>query len=88
MDRLTRMLGGLPRQGRATVWTTLQTFLPPGGEVSEDPLFCRSAVASVLTASLELAKQGQLEIRQDGPFRPVYLRGRTVDDQSEEPSHE
>lgn len=71
LNRLTKMLGALPKQGRATVWTTLQSFVPENA----DPLYRRSAISSVLTASLEMAKQGALEIRQDGPFRPIYMRG-------------
>jgi segregation and condensation protein A len=71
VERMTKMLGNLPRSGPHSVWTTLQSFLP---EMGEDKLFYRSSVASTFTAGLELAKQGKLEIRQDGPFRPIYLR--------------
>lgn len=71
LTRLTRMLGNLPKSGLNSVWATLQSFLP---ENITDKLFGRSALASTLTAGLELVKQGQLEIRQDGPFRPIYLR--------------
>jgi segregation and condensation protein A len=71
MDRMARMLGNLPRSGIQSVWTTLQSFLP---ENIQDPLMLRSATASTFTASLELAKQGKLEIRQDALFRPIYLR--------------
>ena len=78
LERLGRMLGRLPKQGRNTVWTTLQSFLPE----TADPLYSRSALSSVLTASLEMVKQGTLEIRQDGLFRPIYLRGRDADPQA------
>lgn len=71
MERLVRMLGDLPRQGVHSVWTTLSDFLP---RAPKDSLLHRSALASLLTASLEMTKQGTLEIRQDGPFRPVYIR--------------
>jgi segregation and condensation protein A len=71
MDRLTRMLGDLPRQGPHSVWTTLSDFLP---RTEGGGLLSRSALASLLTASLEMTKQGALEIRQDGPFRPIYVR--------------
>jgi segregation and condensation protein A len=71
MDRLTRMLGKLPRSGLHSVWTTLESFIPEG---VKNRLYGRSALASTFTAGLELAKQGKLEIRQDGLFRPVYLR--------------
>jgi segregation and condensation protein A len=34
-----------------------------------------STLASTLTATLELAKQGKVELKQDGLFRPIYMRG-------------
>ncbi len=71
MDRLIRMLGDLPRQGPHSAWTTLSDFLP---RTEGGGLLSRSALASLLTASLEMTKQGALEIRQDGPFRPIYVR--------------
>ncbi len=70
-DKLTKMLGNLPRTGPYSVWTTLQSFVPEG---IKDPLLLRSTVASTFTAGLEMAKQGKLEIRQDGAFRTIYLR--------------
>jgi segregation and condensation protein A len=70
--RLERMLGQLPKKDRGTVWATLDSFLPERGS---SRLFARSSLASTLTAMLELAKQGKLEVRQDGLFRPIYLRG-------------
>jgi segregation and condensation protein A len=51
-------------------WTELSAFLP--GEYS-GPLR-RSAVASTFVAALELARQGKLELQQDGAFAPLYLR--------------
>ncbi|MGB0719604.1 MAG: segregation and condensation protein A [Bdellovibrionales bacterium] len=75
LSRVTRMLGKLPRPknggGVHSVWTTLESFIPEG---IKDRLYGRSAMASTLTAGLELAKQGKLEIKQDGLFRPIYLR--------------
>ncbi len=73
MDRLSRMLGALPRKGPMSVWTTLQSIIP---EDIADRLLSRSALASTFTAGLELVKQGKLEIRQDGPFTPVYMRAK------------
>jgi segregation and condensation protein A len=70
-DRLAKMLGNLPRTGPHSVWTTLESFIP---ENIKDPLLLRSTVASTFTAGLELAKQGKLEIRQDGAFRTIYMR--------------
>ncbi len=71
LHRLTKMLGSLPRKGLNSVWATLESFMP---ERIKDRLYGRSALASTLTASLELAKQGRLEMKQDGLFRPVYMR--------------
>jgi segregation and condensation protein A len=74
MERMTAMLGKLPRNGPYSVWTTLDSFLP---QKSDDKLYTRSSLASMLTVTLELAKQGKIEVRQDGPFRPVYMRATT-----------
>ena len=80
MSRLTRMLGNLPRKGLNSVWATLTSFMP---ERIKDKLYARSAMASTFTASLELVKQGNLEIKQDGAFRPIYMRARQVDELEE-----
>lgn len=76
MSRLTRMLGNLPRKGMHSVWTTLESFMPDG---VKDRIYGRSALASTFTAGLELVKQGKLEIKQDGAFRPIYMRSRIVE---------
>lgn len=81
MQRMKKMLGALPKKGMKSVWTTLHSFLPDEEEES-DPFFKRSALASTFTAGLELVKQGKLEVRQDGLFRPVYLR--TLDEAATE----
>lgn len=70
-DRMAKMLGNLPRTGPHSVWTTLESFIPEG---ITDPLLVRSSVASTFTAGLEMAKQGKLEIRQEGAFKTIYLR--------------
>ena len=72
MERVRRMLGQLPKGERGTVWATLESFMPPKGS---NQLFTRSSLASTLTAMLELAKQGKVEVKQDGLFRPIYMRG-------------
>lgn len=65
IGRLKRLLGETPG------WRSLQGFLPPD---LQDDLLRRSAVATTLTASLELCREGKLRIRQDGTFGPIYLR--------------
>lgn len=74
LERVERMLGQLPRGERGTVWTTLDSFLPDR-KPTHKPLYMRSSLASTLTVMLELAKQGRIEVKQDGLFRPVYMRG-------------
>ncbi|MFP6741642.1 MAG: ScpA family protein [Alphaproteobacteria bacterium] len=52
-------------------WQTLVSFLPPG--LSSD-VIGRSMVASTFAASLELARQGEVKLRQSKPFAPLFLR--------------
>jgi segregation and condensation protein A len=56
--------------GTAVDWTELEHFLP----AAPDPGLARSARASSFLAMLELAKQGRLELRQAGPFEPLWVR--------------
>jgi segregation and condensation protein A len=67
IERLRRLLGVMPS------WNALQSFLP---EILGAGLERRSAIASIFAATLELVKNGELELRQDGGFAPIYLRGR------------
>lgn len=76
-DQMTSMLGRLPRKGKHSVWTTLQSFIP---DDVKDILYGRSSLASMFTVSLEMAKQGSIEIKQDGLFRPIYLRKNIEDE--------
>ena len=54
-------------------WTNLQRFLPEGW--GSDGRRQRSALASTFAASLELTKQGRVELRQSDAFAPLHLRG-------------
>ena len=38
-----------------------------------------TVIASSFTASLELAREGSIEIRQERAFDPIYLRRRRFD---------
>jgi segregation and condensation protein A len=66
--RLEAVLGRIPD------WVLLESFLPdvapPDGEGR------RTYVASSFSAALELAKEGQAELRQEGLFAPIYVRPR------------
>lgn len=55
-------------------WADLARFLPEGWASAPDRR--RSAMASTFAASLELAKQGRVELRQLEAFAPLHLRGR------------
>ena len=70
MDQALERLKTL--MGAAIEWGQLASFLPEGWAV--EPARRRSAIASTFAAALELAKLGQLEIRQEETFAPIYLR--------------
>ena len=61
--------------GSALDWTALEAFLPTG----HDGPMAKSALASSFVAALELARQGRVEIQQDGIFEPIYLRAAMPD---------
>ena len=69
---LERMRGLI---GYAGDWTDLVSYLPDGWE--SDPARRRSATAASFAASLELAKEGKLEIRQAETFAPIHIRSRS-----------
>ncbi|HUR42666.1 MAG TPA: ScpA family protein [Aestuariivirga sp.] len=59
--------------GAMTEWGTLDRWL---AEYLDDPEMQRSVTASSFTASLELVREGILEIRQEAAFKPIYVRRR------------
>jgi segregation and condensation protein A len=66
LGRLARMLGSLPD------WTALEKFLP---EALCAPIQRKAALASTLIAGLEMARDGQLRLRQEAAFGPILIRG-------------
>ncbi len=66
LDRLRRLLGR-----HVPDWKTLSAFLPRD---PADPLLRRSALAATFVASLELVKEGVLELRQTEPYGDILLR--------------
>ena len=66
---LDRMRGLI---GYAGDWTDLMGYLPDGW--AHDPVRRRSATAATFAASLELAKQGQIELRQADTFAAITIR--------------
>ena len=69
MDDALRHLA--PFLGHVPDWRELTNFLPDElrGEV-----FRRSVFAATFAATLELARDGRIELRQDRAFGPIYLR--------------
>jgi segregation and condensation protein A len=63
--RLSEMLPSMPE------WESMARFLPP--EAGRG-ITLRSAVATTFAASLELAREGKLQLRQFEPFGRIYVR--------------
>ena len=64
--------------GFAGDWTDLMSYLPEDWSV--DPVKRRSARAATFAASLELVKQGKIELRQNETFAAIELRSRRQGD--------
>jgi len=62
---LTRMIGEI------SDWTALEQYLL---RYMTTPAERITAMASAFAASLELVREGRLEIRQEGAFQPIYMR--------------
>ena len=64
---LTRLVGSFED------WTALDSFLI---EYLTSPEERPTAIASSFAASLELVREGKIEVRQHAAFEPLYLRSR------------
>ncbi|MEF3047615.1 segregation and condensation protein A [Pseudotabrizicola sp. L79] len=53
-------------------WSDLTSFLPEGWEIN--PMRRRSSTAAHFAAVLEMAKRGQVELRQGETFAPIQIR--------------
>jgi len=65
LRHLAQFLGHVPD------WRELTSFLP---DELRGEIFRRSALAATFAATLELARNGRVELRQDRVFGPIYLR--------------
>jgi segregation and condensation protein A len=65
LQRLAALLGSVPD------WTSLDRFLP---ETLGGPLERRAALASTLLAGLEMARGGEVRLRQEREFGPILVR--------------
>lgn len=70
LARLRQVVGMTPG------WGELAAYLPEGWAL--EPRKRRSALASSFAACLELAKRGEIEIRQSETFAPIYIRPRAA----------
>ncbi len=70
MEQALERLRGLI--GFSGDWTDLTSFLPD--EWVDDPKRRRTATAATFAASLELAKAGKIEIKQEDTFAPISIR--------------
>ncbi len=64
-ELLTSMLGEVGE------WTVLDRYLL---QYVPDPAMRVTAMASAFAASLELVREGSLQMRQEGAFQPIYMR--------------
>jgi segregation and condensation protein A len=71
LDRMRHLIG------YTGSWTDMLTYLPEGWH--SDPMKRRSATASTFAASLQLVKEGHLELRQSETYAPIQLRIRDKD---------
>lgn len=71
--RLERLMGDVQA---ATDWIAFERYLESLLATAEDG---KTVMASSFGATLELAREGRVEIRQDGPFAPIYMRPRRAD---------
>jgi len=67
-QRLEKLVGA-----SAGDWSQLDLFLEQFLPKNEEE---RSALASSFGATLEMAREGLIELRQDEPFAPIYMRKR------------
>jgi segregation and condensation protein A len=69
--RLERLLGT-----SVGGWMQLDMFIE---QYLPAPELSRTAIASSFGATLEMAREGVVDIRQDEPFSPIYMRTRAVE---------
>lgn len=72
--RLERMLGLI------VDWSTIDSLMPDEYSHGKSR---RSGIASTLSASLEMVRDGLVELRQMAPFAPLYVRRRAPETEQE-----
>lgn len=77
-NRLARAIGSALGNIDGTMeWLSWEDLLPETVMAGDTPISRRSILASSLLAGLELAKEGEIDIRQTGEFAPIYVRAKT-----------
>ncbi|MFN3623907.1 MAG: segregation and condensation protein A [Hyphomicrobium sp.] len=71
--RLERLLGETPSPSD---WLAFERCMQTLAKEHENG---KTVVASSFGATLELAREGHIELRQEGPFEPIYMRPRRAD---------
>ncbi|MXN64562.1 segregation/condensation protein A [Stappia sp. GBMRC 2046] len=74
-DLLVRLIG------QTLDWTPIDSYLL---RYIADPGQRSTVLASSFSASLELVREGEIELRQSGPFERLYLRKRSGDENPQE----
>ncbi len=69
-ERLERLMGDVQS---GTDWVAFERYLEQMLVATADG---KTVLASSFGATLEMAREGQIEIRQEGPFAPIYMRSR------------
>jgi segregation and condensation protein A len=72
--RLEKMMGGAVGS-----WMQLDLFIE---QYLPTPELSRTAIASSFGATLEMAREGVVDIRQDQPFAPIFMRRRAEVDEA------
>jgi len=66
--------------GRIAEWAPITSYLQ---EYLYDDKDWATVVASTFSASLEMVREGKIEMRQTGAFQPVYVRAVVKDSEHE-----
>lgn len=65
--------------GVVTEWTTMDAYL---FEYLTTPETRRTVRASTFSASLEMVREGSIDLRQDDAFGPIWVRGRSLENKA------
>jgi len=76
-ERLERLLGEAASDRE---WLAFERCMQQLAGAHEND---RTVLASSFGATLEMAREGEIELRQDGPFEPIYMRPRKLPGQPE-----